>query len=203
MSIWQDIAQDVESKGWCIVDNALPEQLCASLHQHVSQLPEGAFKDMGMGRGNQLHIDKKYRSDKSHWLDGNTPTEQDYLTCMEELRVSVNQQLFMGLFDYEAHFAHYAPQGFYKRHLDAFKPETNRGKSNRKLTTVFYLNPDWHNKGGGELLIYQDEKSDVPFQTVSPIMNRLVVFLSDQFPHEVMPAKKDRYSIAGWFRLKA
>jgi len=27
------------------------------------------------------------------------------------------------------------------------------------------------------------------------------VFLSDKFPHEVLPAKKKRHSIAGWFRV--
>jgi len=27
-----------------------------------------------------------------------------------------------------------------------------------------------------------------------------VIFLSERFPHEVLPAKKKRHSIAGWFR---
>jgi SM-20-related protein len=29
----------------------------------------------------------------------------------------------------------------------------------------------------------------------------LVVFLSEEFPHEVLPTATDRYSIAGWFRV--
>ena len=198
MSPYQSIAEDIETKGWSIIDNALPEQLCTALHQQIIELPEHAFKAMGIGRGDQLHIDKNYRSDTSHWLDGNTQTEKDYLIWMEGLRLIVTQHLFMGLFDYEAHFAHYASQGFYKRHMDAFS-----GKSNRKLTTVFYLNPDWDQNDGGELLIYANEKGEIPFKTVSPQMNRLVIFLSDEFPHEVLAAQKDRYSIAGWFRLKS
>jgi len=28
----------------------------------------------------------------------------------------------------------------------------------------------------------------------------MVLFLSDKFPHEVLPSKIDRYSIAGWFK---
>jgi SM-20-related protein len=34
-----------------------------------------------------------------------------------------------------------------------------------------------------------------------PTYGTLVVFLSDEFPHEVLKAHRDRYSIAGWFRV--
>ncbi|WP_338057695.1 2OG-Fe(II) oxygenase [Shewanella japonica] len=36
---------------------------------------------------------------------------------------------------------------------------------------------------------------------VTPSLGTIVVFLSEEFPHEVLPAKLDRYSIAGWFCL--
>ncbi|WP_335340025.1 2OG-Fe(II) oxygenase [Sedimenticola selenatireducens] len=29
----------------------------------------------------------------------------------------------------------------------------------------------------------------------------LAVFLSEEFPHEVLAADRDRYSVAGWFRV--
>jgi len=200
MSIQSNIAQYIAEQGYCVVDKALPESICQHLYQRVSNLPTSAFKDMGVGRGNQLHIDKTYRSDKSHWLMGEHPAEQAYLAWMESLRLEVNQHLFMGLLDYEAHFAHYAPKSLYKRHLDAFKGQNNH--SSRQLTTVYYLNPDWQTDDGGELLMYQNEQSTEPFKRIAPEMNRLVVFLSDEFPHEVLAANRDRYSIAGWFRLK-
>ncbi|MEJ2425981.1 MAG: 2OG-Fe(II) oxygenase, partial [Candidatus Thiodiazotropha sp.] len=28
-----------------------------------------------------------------------------------------------------------------------------------------------------------------------------VIFLSERFPHEVIPAQRDRYTIAGWYRV--
>lgn len=28
-----------------------------------------------------------------------------------------------------------------------------------------------------------------------------MLFLSEEFPHEVLPASRERYSIAGWFRV--
>jgi SM-20-related protein len=36
---------------------------------------------------------------------------------------------------------------------------------------------------------------------IKPDAGTLVIFLSDEFPHEVMTVFKDRYSIAGWFRI--
>ena len=69
----------------------------------------------------------------------------------------------------------------------------------RVLSTVFYLNENWQPGDGGELAIYDAE--DQLITRVQPVLNRLVIFLSEEFPHEVLPAKNHRYSIAGWFRV--
>jgi SM-20-related protein len=51
-----------------------------------------------------------------------------------------------------------------------------------------YLNGNW-------------SVADNSIATVIPSLGTIVVFLSEEFPHEVLPSKSDRYSIAGWFRL--
>jgi SM-20-related protein len=193
-----NIARKLADDGFCILENALPAKITLSLAQYINTLPKDTFSHAGIGRGKNLHLDNKYRTDKILWLESKSTAETAYLDYMEQLRLDLNQQLFMGLFDYEAHFAHYGPGAFYKRHLDAFK-----GKTNRVVTTVFYLNDAWREKDGGELLIYKDKTSQTPFTTVSPKLGTLVIFLSDQFPHEVLSAQRDRHSIAGWFRVKA
>ena len=38
---------------------------------------------------------------------------------------------------------------------------------------------------------------------VLPRGGTLVVFLSDRFPHEVLPARRERLSLAGWFRRRS
>ncbi|HEK0779309.1 TPA: 2OG-Fe(II) oxygenase, partial [Proteus mirabilis] len=93
-----------------------------------------------------------------------------------------------------AHFACYEKGAFYKKHLDAFKENVTR-----RLTTVLYLNDEWAPQDGGELVIY--DLDDNQLATVAPQGGRLVVFLSEQFPHEVLPTHKERISIAGWFRV--
>ncbi len=47
--------------------------------------------------------------------------------------------------------------------------------------------------------MYDDDNNFI--KKVIPHANTLVVFLSDKFPHEVLPTKRKRYSIAGWFRV--
>lgn len=88
----------------------------------------------------------------------------------------------------------YEKGDFYKTHMDAFKKSKNR-----IVTTVYYLNETWYEENGGLLVIYDDNANVLT--KVIPQANTLVVFLSDKFPHEVLAAKKNRFSIAGWFRI--
>jgi SM-20-related protein len=116
---------------------------------------------------------------------------------MEVLRKGLNEQLFLGLFDYECHYARYETGGFYRTHLDAFS-----GKRNRVLSTTYYLNPDWTSDDQGELVLYAPDAKE-KLATVTPTFNKMVLFMSERFPHEVLPTRALRHSVAGWFRINA
>ena len=60
----------------------------------------------------------------------------------------------------------------------------------------------WKAEDGGELVLYRGEE-DSQGMRVSPSWGTIVVFLSEEFPHEVLPANRDRYSIAGWYHLNS
>jgi SM-20-related protein len=90
---------------------------------------------------------------------------------MEQLRIGLNRRLFLGLFDFECHYSHYAKGDFYQRHMDAFKGGVSQGHSNRVLSTVFYMNSDWGENDGGELLLYSDKQVS-PLLTVPPVFVR-------------------------------
>ncbi|MEW5754759.1 MAG: 2OG-Fe(II) oxygenase [Pseudomonadota bacterium] len=195
-ALFDEIAAALDQRGYIVLTDILPAELLHDLHQRALSLAEHGYQRAGIGRQSDLHLDNAYRTDEIHWLERHDAAERAYLDWMEQLRLGLNRRLFLGLFDYECHFAHYAPGAFYKRHLDAF-----RGNTNRVLTTVCYLNPRWDARDGGQLLMYRDEASDAPFLSLQPQAGTLAVFLSDQFPHEVAPARCDRYSIAGWFRV--
>ncbi len=51
---------------------------------------------------------------------------QHYLMQMESIQRAVNREFFLGLFEYEAHFACYEKGAFYKKHLDAFKEKCHK-----------------------------------------------------------------------------
>ncbi|EKO3960957.1 2OG-Fe(II) oxygenase [Vibrio fluvialis] len=180
----------IAEQGWFIWDDFLTGKQVQSLRDCA---PEN-WKRARIGRNDDLQRETTIRSDKIQWLSQNMAQPvQDYLERMEQIRQTVNRDFFLGLFEYEAHFAKYEQGDFYKKHLDAF-----RGQENRKLTTVFYMNEAWQPADGGELKIY--DLDDQLIDTVAPVAGRLVVFLSEKFPHEVLPTHADRVSIAGWFR---
>ena len=54
---------------------------------------------------------------------------------------------------------------------------------------------------GGELALYDEH--DQLIDKFLPTAGSLVLFESERFPHQVLPAIDTRYSIAGWFRKNA
>jgi SM-20-related protein len=193
------IAEALLQPGWWIGRHQLTPVLLAALSIEAQALHhDGEMQLAGVGRGVQHHLDSLTRSDSIVWFDGVSAAQQQYLAVMEALRLSLNSQLFLGLFEYEAHFAFYAPGAFYHEHLDSFA-----GVGGRIVSVVTYLNADWPSNGGGELLIHAQYHPDVAAISVSPEAGTVVIFLSEQVRHEVLPATLGRYSIAGWFRLNA
>ncbi|MBU3069374.1 2OG-Fe(II) oxygenase [Aestuariicella sp. G3-2] len=195
--LFEAIAQNLLTQGYSVHPGALPESLGDMLHDYVQRLPGGQFDPAGIGRDEQHTLVKTIRKDEICWITGDTPATKAWLDWTAELQAYLNRRLFLGLFSFESHFAHYAPGDFYKRHVDAF-----RGDTNRILSVVIYLNRDWRDENGGELILYQD-REDTTGQKIKPSFGTIVTFLSEEFPHEVLPARSDRYSIAGWFRVNS
>lgn len=194
-TLFASIAGDIEKQGYSIRPGALPEAVANSLLLHQQQLDEDRYSDAGIGRGEDYLKNEFVRTDAICWITGESPAGQLWLQWAARLQRFLNQRLFLGLFSFESHFAHYAPGHYYKRHHDAF-----RGETNRVLSIVAYLNPGWTSEDGGELVLYSDDL-DRAGTRIIPLYGTLVVFLSEDFPHEVLPATRDRYSVAGWFRV--
>lgn len=196
-----DVADGLQQHGYVLLQEFLPNSLANQLYHEAKRLSVGEFKPAGIGRNTAKQLDAQIRTDSTLWLSDSTLTQQCYLDWMEQLRLGLNRRLFMGLNDFECHFSHYAKGQFYKKHLDAFKRDISDQRSHRFLSTVFYLNPLWQEDDAGELLLYADQQSS-PILKVPPVLNSCIVFLSDTFPHEVLASQTDRYSIAGWYRVK-
>jgi len=194
------IADALVGQGYLIINNALPESLLRKLLKQFNELREPEFKTAGIGRHTNFQIEDSIRSDKIHWITDTTETTTEFLQWMESLRLGINRRLFMGVNDYECHFAHYNIGAFYKKHVDAFSANKKTGQSNRVISTVLYLNETWQQENGGELVIYGEDGEQV-VEKILPEFGKFIIFLSEKFPHEVLPATRARKSIAGWFRV--
>jgi len=193
--IYTQIVSAIRETGYFIANNVFtPLQLNALLNDLIS-IDKNSFHRAGIGREFSEHTNDVIRRDNIFWLERNRSAASFYWDWMEQLRIRINREFYLGLFEYECLYAHYAAGDFYKKHLDAFI-----GSPNRKLSSVLYLNPDWQQADGGEFVLYE-ENSDNILMTVLPSMGTLVIFLSEIFPHEVRVARRSRYSLTGWFRV--
>ena len=194
--LFDTIASDLRLDGYSIQTNALPKSLVDALREALLTFQPEHFKRAGVGRAQQHMADSTIRRDAISWIESNSGAQGQWLDFAAQLQRHLNRALMLGLFSFESHFAHYAPGAFYKTHVDAFK-----GQANRMLSVVLYLNEDWVDGNGGEMVLYSDSQPTQTLHRVKPEPGTLVVFLSEEFPHEVLPANRDRYSIAGWYRV--
>jgi SM-20-related protein len=185
----------LDEQGWFEWPHTVSDALCQALIcEATAHAAAGALHKAGVGRGAIHQVNAAVRCDEIKWLTGQTAAQKGYLLQMAALQVALNRALFLGLFDYEGHFALYPAGGFYKKHTDSF-----RGAANRLVSTVLYLNPDWQADWGGALVIDSKDPQQAPV-VITPEMGKLVIFMSEEMPHEVLPTLHPRVSVAGWFR---
>ena len=195
---YEPIIDGILADGYGVMDNFLSPSEVAALGMSLRNRHEaGQFQSAGIGNQRVL-VASAIRGDEIRWLDEATatPDEGAFLQRIGQFVQYLNQTCYLGLRDYEFHYALYPTGAFYKRHLDRF-----RSDSRRKLSVVCYLNADWPETDGGQLALYlpQTGRSERPV-TVAPLGGRLVCFDSGQLEHEVFPATRERLSITGWLK---
>lgn len=188
-------ASALADRGWQIWLDFLPTSAIAALAADCRlRDDEGELRRATTGR-DPARSASTLRGDRTRWFDETalTPAQQAYWTAMQTLRVELNRRLLLGLESLEAHYALYPPGAGYARHRDRFRDDDAR-----VLSSVLYLNPGWHADDGGALRLHLP---DGPVD-VAPTGGTLAVFLSADIEHEVLPARRERLSIAGWFRRR-
>ncbi len=158
---------------------------------------QGEFCDAKIGVGASLHKDSAIRGDSTCWItEPKFAAEVALLEAFEQLRLRLNSNAYLGLFELELHYARYAPGSSYARHVD--QPHGPR-HNQRRVSLALYLNAWWRPGFGGELRFFESKGG---YRDVDPIAGRLVCFLTEGREHAVMPALAPRLSISGWFRVR-
>lgn len=200
------IVAALRNEGWCHCPTFLASELVDDLRTDLlAQRDRFAVASVGRATARQQVLEQ--RNDSTLWLSGESAAQREFLAQMDSLRQQLNRQLLLGLADYEAHYAHYAIGQFYRRHVDAFRQDDERQRAadsapQRIVSSIFYLNDAWQLGDGGELVLWREQGYEHEPLQIAPLSGSAVFFLSAEFPHEVLPAARDRYSIAGWFRSR-
>lgn len=188
---------DLETKGYAVVEDFLDAAATDALAGECRALnAQGTLRSAGVGHGVRRALRTDIRGDRMLWFDQSAlaPAQSVYWARVDALRLALNRRLMLGLAELQAHYALYPPGTRYARHRDRFRDDDTR-----VLSSVLYLNRDWQDEDGGALRLYLSGDAKVPHVDIAPAAGRLVLFLSADFEHEVLPAKRERLSVAGWF----
>jgi len=193
---YEPLIESILERGYGVWDGFMDPLEVAELTRSLElRMQNGAFRQAGIGNQAGPTIETAIRGDRICWIgeDDIMAAEQVYLDKLKELIAYFNRTCYLGLADYEVHYAEYPVGAFYKRHLDRF-----RSDSRRKLSVVCYLNQEWQEADGGGLRLFSGEDTPV----ILPLGGRLVCFESDKLEHEVLPATRVRRSLTGWLRTR-
>jgi SM-20-related protein len=164
--------------------------VCAESRARVDA---GALRPAGIRRGADHTLDVATRGDLITWVgeEARGTALGRLWEAYAALGEALSTEAYLGLGRFDLQLACYPGGGArYARHADAFP-----GQSNRRLTAIYYVNPDWEPAHGGLLRLYP-EGGPVD---VAPRLDTLVVFLSERLEHEVLPAHAPRLALTAWF----
>ena len=187
------IASYIENKVG-ISEHFLSTDLANNLKQNLILLNQKSLlMEAGIGNSEKVSYDGAIRSDSIYWLDKkhNNAFENEFLAQIEAFIVYLNQSCYAGITGYEFHYSLYESGDFYLKHLDQFK-----NNPSRKYSMISYLNNNWKESDGGELLIHQLNNN----QKIAPTQGKTVFFKSDELVHEVLVTQNTRMSITGWLK---
>nr|WP_315177072.1 2OG-Fe(II) oxygenase family protein [uncultured Flavobacterium sp.] len=187
------IATYIENKVG-ISEHFLSTNLANNLKQNLIVLNQKSLlMEAGIGNSEKVSYDGAIRSDSIYWLDKkhNNEFENEFFAQIEAFIIYLNQSCYAGITGYEFHYSLYESGDFYLKHLDQFK-----NNPSRKYSMISYLNSNWQESDGGELLIHQADNN----QKIAPTQGKTVFFKSDELVHEVLLTQNTRMSITGWLK---
>src|ERR1700678_3269905 len=177
---------DLRTDGIAVRDRFLTRSQIRALTASAQKRREqGGFAAARIGADRQLQRRAEIRGDSICWLtEPLFAPERALLRRLENLRVQMNRDAFLGLFELELHYAWYPPGTGYARHVD--QPQ---GRGERQVSLVLYLNEGWTSAAGGELRLCAAAGGH---RVIEPVAGRLVCFLTPGREHEVLPTERDR-----------
>lgn len=188
---YESLITGIIEEGYGLVDNFLPASFVSQIRTYLlAQKAQSKFKTAGIGQQASQHT--TIRNDQILWIesDSGQALEAQYQQALMGFMHYLNRSCYTGLSSAEMHYAFYDVGSFYKMHVDRFKQD-----SRRQFSAIFYLNENWSDTDGGELLLQLPNGQEIK---IAPKAGRFVCFRSHELPHAVLPANRPRLSITCW-----
>jgi SM-20-related protein len=186
----------LQNQHWVLIPDLLPEPVLISLKRQAQEWwDQGRFQPAQVGRRSDRQRQEDIRSDWIAWLDLRQDSFADLSSLITSLQQELNRDFFLGIRDFEVHFARYSEGQHYDEHIDQ-SPKKDLVSGERVISFVLYLNENWQTGDGGELQVRQGQD----LIRIEPRWGHLMLFRSDTLPHRVLTARKERWSLTGWFR---
>jgi len=192
----------LETDGYLVKDSFLGQEKLQKYLSNAAQLfQNGKLKPAGMGKGTEYWKEDSVRSDHLLWLnsifeptdDANLLSLRDLVSDLKKIQTQLNEDTDFDSNSSQIQLTCYPGEGTrYIRHLDAYV-----GSSTRRLTCLYYMNPDWKKEHGGELRIFDPKGNG--YHDIEPLGDRLLIFQSRLLEHEVLPSYRERYALTVWF----
>jgi len=196
------IIDDLSKNGYAICNSFLPDHIIALLADEAYNRNLSGDMFLAKTGKNSIRHNANIRGDRICWLSEDSLEEciQEYFRQIYRLKNALNEQLFMNLHELETHLSLYPIGATYQKHLDQFQQIEKNPSQTRQLSCILYLSDNWRTADGGALRLYLNNDNHID---ILPTAGKLVLFLSATFWHEVMPAKRDRMSLTGWFKTRS
>jgi SM-20-related protein len=187
------------ARGWFLRDGVLGRGAAVEIRDHIETLERsGGLRPAGLGRGAGYRVDRAVRGDAISWVEpaAIAPELAALWRTFVALREALNRQAYLALDRMEVQIARYPGGGAaYDRHRDAFAGPPD-GRPSRRATAIYYANPAWTPEAGGLLRLHGAQGP----VDVAPILDRVLVFLSERVEHEVLPTHAPRCAVTAWYR---
>ncbi|KAL6750513.1 prolyl 4-hydroxylase [Haematococcus lacustris] len=183
------VCEQLIRKGFAVIDDVLPPSSTSKLREEIVALAQG-----GVMHTNSTHLVRGTETqllEKSHILEAELSMDTG-IQALAPLCHQVSQDtslatmlsLFMPMLslDQQATKLQYnrGQGGCFPMHLD-----TDAMLDGRKVTAIFYLNPEWQPAQGGLLKLYP---WPAPPVSIAPLAGRMVLFSSPHMVHRVTPS---------------
>ncbi len=192
MELTDEFLEGLETNGVCTITHFLCVESVKAINAELLELEKNAhFKKAGIGRDTNFQIDHFRRGDFISWIDqlnAQSSTEV-FIQKISEIILQLNRKFYLGIRDFECHYAVYPEGTYYEKHSDR-----HHSGSHRIVSFVFYLNENWKKEDGGELKIFREAGEPT---VVEPRGGNLAIFFSEM-EHEVLITNSRRMSITGW-----